>query len=113
MHELSLAMEVIHLAQSEAEKNNATEIQEITIEVGDLCGVEAEAFESALGLLAKGSILGNSLIHILRTPGKGNCISCNHEFVMNHRMATCPICHCFPSQISGGTEFRVVSLLIE
>jgi len=51
MHEFSMALEVISLAQREAEKNSANAIQEITIEVGDLSGVEADAFESALGLI--------------------------------------------------------------
>jgi hydrogenase nickel incorporation protein HypA/HybF len=113
MHEFSLAIEVINLAQREAEKNMAESIQEITIEVGDLSGVEADAFESALELLVKESILENADINIIRTPGKGKCNTCNHEFEMKYRMATCPKCQCFPSEISGGEEFRVVSLLVE
>lgn len=113
MHEFSLAIEVIKLAQREAAKNMAGEIQEITIEVGDLSGVEADAFESALELLVKDSILNKAIINILRTPGKGKCNACNQEFEMNHRMATCPKCQCFPSEISGGAEFRVVSLVVE
>ena len=113
MHEFSLAMEVINLARREAEKNQAEIIQEITIEVGDLSGVEADAFESALGLLVQDSILQNADINIVRTPGEGRCIACDHEFEMSHRTATCPKCQCFPSEISGGEEFRVISLVVE
>jgi hydrogenase nickel incorporation protein HypA/HybF len=113
MHEFSLAIEVINLAQREAERNIAETIQEIVIEVGNLSGVEADAFESALGLLVKESILENANINIIRTSGKGKCNACNSEFEMNHRMATCPKCQCFPSEISGGEEFRVVSLVVE
>ncbi len=113
MHEFSMAIEVINLAQREAEKNLASAIQEITIEVGDLSGVEAEAFESALELLVKDSILENATISIIKTSGKGKCNTCNCEFEMNHRMAVCPKCLCFPSEISGGEEFRVVSLMLE
>jgi hydrogenase nickel incorporation protein HypA/HybF len=113
MHEFSMAIEVINLAQREAEKNGAHTIQEISIEVGELSGVEADAFETALELLMKDSILDNARVCILRTPGKGQCVSCGHEFEMHHRMATCPGCRCFPSCISGGDEFRVVSLLVE
>ncbi len=108
-----MAIEVISLAEREAEKNRAHTISEIIIEVGDLSGVEADAFESALGLLVKGSMLGNALVSILRTPGKGRCNACDQEFEMNHRMATCPKCQCFPSEINGGQEFRVVSLMVE
>jgi len=113
MHEFSLAIEVINLAQREIEKSLANAIQEITIEVGDLSGIEADAFESALELLVKDSILENAHVRIVRTPGKGRCNACNFEFEMNHRLSTCPICQCFPSEINGGQEFRVVSLLVE
>ena len=113
MHELSMAIEVINLAQREADKNRASSVQEITIEVGDLSGIEANAFESALGLMVKDSVLENAGIIIVRTVGKGKCSSCNLEFKMDQRIATCPECGCFPSEIRGGTEFRVVSLLIE
>ena len=107
-----MAIEVINLAQREAVKNKANSIQKITIEVGDLSGVDADAFESALGLLVKDSILDQALVTLIRTPGLGRCNSCNDEFEMNHRMATCPKCQCFPSEISGGEEFRVVSLTV-
>jgi hydrogenase nickel incorporation protein HypA/HybF len=113
MHELSLATEVINLACREAKKANAGLIEEITIEVGDLSGVEADAFESALELMVRDSILGKAIINIIRTPGRGRCISCDLEFVMNQRMATCPECKAFPSEVKGGTEFRVLSMVIE
>ena len=45
MHEYSLAEEVIRIAQSAAEKNDAVLISEITIEAGKLSGVDPEAFE--------------------------------------------------------------------
>ena len=113
MHEFSMALEVINLTKREAQKNKVTALQEITIEVGDLCGVEADAFESALGLLKRDSILESASINIIRTPGKGRCNSCQLEFEMNQRMATCPACQCFPSEISGGQQFRVVSIVVE
>ena len=113
MHEFSLAMDVIDLAQREAEKNMANIIREITIEVGDLSGVEADAFEMALGLLVKDSILENARVIIIRTPGRGKCTTCGLEFEMNHRLEIFPTCKCFPSEISGGQEFRVISLEVD
>lgn len=113
MHEFSLAGEVIDLAKTEAEKHNALAISEITIEVGNFSGVDAVAFESALGLLSEGSILEKSRLNIVRIKGKGICNVCNNEFEMDQRMDTCPQCNSFPSGINRGNEFRVVSLLIE
>ncbi len=110
MHELSLALEVIELVQREAVKNSLTTVSELQIEVGDLSGVEADAFQSALEMLMRDTILDNAIIDLVRTPGKGKCHSCNSEFVMTHRLDTCSECRSFPSEISGGEEFRVVSM---
>jgi len=113
MHEFSLAGEVIKLARQEAEKHSALAVSEITIEVGNFSGVGAEAFESALGLLSEGSILEKAHLNILRLTGKGFCSECDKEFEMDQRIDTCPVCGSFPSEIQGGNEFRVVSLMIE
>jgi hydrogenase nickel incorporation protein HypA/HybF len=113
MHEFSLAGEVIKIVEFEAEKNKARSVSEITIEVGNFSGVEAEAFKSALGLLSEGSVLEKASLNIVRMKGKGICNTCNKEFEMNQRIDTCPGCNSFPSEIKGGNEFRVVSLMIE
>ena len=113
MHELSLAQEVIDLVSREAEKNEVTVIREILIEIGELSGVEADAFELALDLLVKNSILENTTKQIIHTPGKGKCIACDLEFEMNQILSTCPECHCYPSEITGGREFRVISMMGE
>jgi hydrogenase nickel incorporation protein HypA/HybF len=113
MHELSLAQEVIDLAEREAGKNDIVFVREILIEVGDLSGVEADAFELALELLSKNSILKDAMKQINRTSGKGKCNACDLEFEMKQLLSTCPECHCYPSEITGGREFRVLSLVGE
>ena len=113
MHELSLAMEVIALAERETATRGVASVSEIQIEVGTLSGVEADAFQWALEMLVRDSILDQAQVKIVRTPGTGNCLACQRDFEMSHRMATCPVCRCFPSEIRGGTEFRVVSLVVD
>ena len=106
-------MEVISLAEKEAGKKNLTLISEILIEVGELSGVEADAFQWGLEMLAKESVLANAEIKINRIPGRGRCTSCNIGFEMKTRLGMCPECNGFPSVITAGEEFRVVSLLAE
>ncbi|MEI7982641.1 MAG: hydrogenase maturation nickel metallochaperone HypA [Bacteroidota bacterium] len=113
MHEMSLALEVIGIASREAKKNKVTSILEMDIEVGDLSGVEADAFESALKILVVNTLLEKTQILIIRKPGFGKCIGCNKTFEMKERTTSCPVCRCFPSEISGGQEFRVISMLAE
>ena len=110
MHELSLANEVIDLASREAKKNNIDLVKEIVIEIGDLSGVEADTFKSALEMIVKDTILEHAELQLIRTSGKGKCNSCDREFEMKNRLDVCPLCSCFPSEISGGQEFRVLSI---
>ncbi len=110
MHELSLANEVIDLASREAGKNGLNSLTEIVIEIGDLSGVEADIFQSALEMIVKDTILENAELHLIRTSGKGKCNVCNKDFEMKNRLDVCPDCGCFPSEISGGQEFRVLSI---
>ena len=109
MHELSLAQEVIDLVSREAEKNNMTLVQEVHIEIGTLSGVETDAFETALELLVKETILENAVRKIIRVPGHGKCGNCDIEFEMEQILSTCPECGDYPLEITGGREFRVVS----
>jgi hydrogenase nickel incorporation protein HypA/HybF len=113
MHELSLAMETIELATREAEKTGVSLIREIVIEVGCLSGVEADAFEFALELMVKGSVLENAIIRLIRTPGHGKCTACNLQFIMRQRLDTCPECSSFPSEIRGGENFMLLSMVVE
>ena len=113
MHELSLAMEVVEMSQREADKNGVSIIHEILIEVGDLSGIEADIFQSALEMVVKDTLLENSIVRIIRTPGKGKCSSCNVEFEMKNRLDLCPDCGSIASEVNGGQEFRVLSILAE
>jgi len=113
LHELSLANEVIKIAGEEAAKNNAREVNEITIEAGIFSGIELDAFRSVLEILIEGTILDKASINILRIKGKGYCSACDKEFEMKNRLDTCPFCNSFPENIRSGYEFRVVSIVVE
>ena len=113
MHELSLANEVIKIAEYEAGKNNASLVSEITIEAGIFSGVEIDAFRSAFEIVAKDTILSEASLNIIRIKGKGYCNKCDMEFQMDNRIDTCPDCNSFPAEIRKGYEFRVVSIVVE
>jgi hydrogenase nickel incorporation protein HypA/HybF len=113
MHEFSLAADVVELAAREAEKHAVSRILEMDIEVGALSGVDADAFREALKLVVENTLLSQTVIRLNRKSGRGICPSCRREFEMKERIAFCPDCGELPSEITGGLEFRVVSLLAE
>jgi hydrogenase nickel incorporation protein HypA/HybF len=111
MHELSLAADVIDLVTKEAGKHEVSEIEEILIEIGDLSGVEADIFEHAIKMVSKDTLLEKAAVNIKRTPGKGHCSFCYHDFEMKSFFDQCPNCQRFTTEILEGQEFRVVSLV--
>jgi hydrogenase nickel incorporation protein HypA/HybF len=113
MHELSLALDVLDIVMKEADKNNVTVIHEIHLDVGELSGVETDVLKTALEITGKSSLIGNAKISVNKIPGKGMCKLCNMEFGMGSFMDVCPICHSSPSEISGGKEFRLRSIVAE
>ena len=113
MHELSLAYEVVEIAQREAERHGKTLISEIRLEVGVLSGVDPEAFQFALEMSVRDTILEHAAIITDMIPGTGRCHRCNLEFPMHTRLDACPACNTVPFDIRGGQEFRVASLVTE
>jgi hydrogenase nickel incorporation protein HypA/HybF len=113
MHEFSLAQNVVDIAALEAKKHGVSKILELEIEVGVLSGVDPEAFQSAMEMVCENTLLSDTLVKILPKPGKGICGTCRREYEMKDRLTLCPDCENFPSEISGGLEFRVVSMLAE
>ena len=113
MHELSLALEVLGLVTSEAVKNRVKVIHEVQIEIGKISGVDSEVFKTALEISARSSILDKARIIIINSPGIGICMHCGESFEMEDLLALCPNCQHQPSEITGGKELKVLSMMGE
>ncbi|NVO18157.1 MAG: hydrogenase maturation nickel metallochaperone HypA [Bacteroidetes bacterium] len=113
MHELSLAMDVVDLVLGEAEKKKVSSVLEVEIEIGDISGVEYETFRTAMEISVKGTLLESTVLQLNRVKGMGKCSNCSHVFEMEQRVALCPLCSHFAGKIISGTEFRIVSLIVE
>jgi hydrogenase nickel incorporation protein HypA/HybF len=113
MHELTIAANVIDIADEYAKKANAKIIYEIEIEVGFMSGVVYEALEFALKSCTENTILENSKITIIRIPGIAKCKKCSHEFEIEDLYTPCPKCKHFGYDIIQGKELRVKSINID
>lgn len=69
MHELSLAVELVERAAEIARREQAKKVTEIEVMIGDLSGVDAEAFAFAFPEAARGTVLADASLKIERTAG--------------------------------------------
>ena len=61
MHELSIVMSIIDIAQKESSKANALIVDEIEIDIGDFSTIEMDAFEFAWQQAVKETVLENAV----------------------------------------------------
>ncbi len=113
MHELSIAMSVIEIADEYAAKENATVVKEIEIEVGELSGVVLDALEFAMEVAVRNTILEQARCHYIRIPGVARCKKCGNEFSTTNLYTPCPKCNSFEQEFISGRELRVKSLMVE
>jgi len=106
-------MSIVDLAAEYAQKENAGEVKEAEVEVGELSGIVVEALEFALESAVKNTLLENALIRILKVQGKARCKSCNHEYPAGELYTTCPKCGTGFPEIIQGKELRLKSLSVD
>ncbi len=112
MHELSIVMNIIDIAQQYAEKANAAIIDEIEMDIGCLSTVQMDAFDFAWSQAVKDTLLERTVKKIHRIKGKAQCIHCETNFNIENLYDACPICGQHLLNIIEGKELRVKSLVV-
>ncbi|EHQ29322.1 hydrogenase maturation nickel metallochaperone HypA [Mucilaginibacter paludis] len=112
MHELSIVMSIIQIAEQQAATANAAIIEEIELDIGTLSGIEMNAFEFAWQQAVKYTQLQYAVKNINRITGKAMCLDCDTEFAIERYDDACPFCGAHLLNIIQGKELRVKSLLV-
>lgn len=113
MHELSIVLGIVDLAEQQLAKNGGKQIHEIELEIGYLAGVSWDALEFAWQEGVKGTVLEQSERKLNKIKGQGVCLDCDREFEVKQQGTTCPHCGSYLIHIEKGKELRVVSLLVD
>ena len=112
MHELSLVMNIIDLAEAEALRAQAAAINAIDLEIGLMSSVEPEAFAFAWEQGKKDTLLEHAALNIQYIAGKAHCLECGCEFPVEALYDNCPQCNSFLADIIHGKELRIKSITI-
>lgn len=112
MHELSLAGGILRLVEDAAAREHFTRVSQLRLEAGALSGVEVRALRFALDAVAPGTCLEGAVIDIEQPPGAAWCLRCAQRVAIASRTDACPHCHTHQLQPTGGTELRVLDLLV-
>ena len=112
MHELSLAGGIVRLVEDAAERERFRRVSLLRLEAGALSGVEVRALRFALEASVPGTCLEGAEILIDEPPGTAWCLGCGRSVAIGSRADACPSCGGIRLQPTGGTELRVVDLIV-
>ena len=110
MHELSIALGIVKIAEDETAKAKAKQVTKIELEIGVLAGIELESLNFVWDSAVKSTVLENAEKVIDVIKGSGKCIDCDTEFAMENIYDCCPNCGSNFKGILKGKELRVKTL---
>ncbi|MHB1428512.1 MAG: hydrogenase maturation nickel metallochaperone HypA [Rhodocyclaceae bacterium] len=113
MHEMSLVEGVRELIEDAAAREGFSRVNSVRVEIGQLSGVEREAFEFCFDLAMRDGIAAGAQLEVLATPGRGRCPACGRETALAVVYDPCEHCGTVPVAVIGGTEMRVIDLEVE
>lgn len=112
MHELSLILNIIQIANEEVQKHKAQQVDAIELEIGDLSGVEYNCFDFAWNAAVSNTVLQKAEKRIHRKQGLSACAMCGQHFRVFQQYEPCPVCGNVLNDIISGHELKVKKLIL-
>ena len=112
VHELSIAMSLIELAQEEADRRSVR-VEAIHLRLGPLSGVVKDALLSSYELAREGTSLASCGLVIEEVPVVIYCGRCDARRALGSlQRFACPECGTPASEVVGGRELEIFALEI-
>jgi hydrogenase nickel incorporation protein HypA/HybF len=114
MHELSIAMSIVEMAQEEAEERGGVQISAVHLKLGALAGVVKEALFSSYEMACQDTPLSGSRLVIEDSPVVVFCPQCQAQRALSSlQLFYCAECGTPTSEIVQGREIEVTALEIQ
>jgi hydrogenase nickel incorporation protein HypA/HybF len=114
MHELSIALGILDVAEEEAARRGGARVAAIHLKLGPLSGVVKEALLSAFELARETSLFPQAELVIEEVPVEAYCPACAGERpVVSIQQLCCAACGASTPTVVRGRELEVTALEIE
>lgn len=110
MHELSVALGIVKIAEAETAKANAKVVESIELEIGTLAGIEFESLDFVWPSAVKDTVLEHAVRKLNIIHGEAKCSDCDTVFELDNIYDACPNCKSYLKGIIKGKELLVKSL---
>jgi hydrogenase nickel incorporation protein HypA/HybF len=113
MHELSIAMSIVEMAEEEAERRGV-QISAVHLTLGLLSGVVKDALLSSYEMACEGTALEGSRLLVTEVPVEVFCPVCQEpRKLVSTQWFACPDCGTPTGEVLHGKEMEVTALEIQ
>ena len=113
MHEFSIAVNIVELAEAEALRVNANSIKELVLDIGTMSGIEFYALDAAMEMAVKNTMLDKTDVKVNRIQAQARCTDCQHVFDIEQVYDLCPKCGGLYHEILSGKELQIKSIVVD
>lgn len=110
MHELSLAVEILHIVEAAINEHQLKVVNRLRLTVGELASVEVSALATALTTALAGTPAQQADVEYITEPGLGRCQACGKDVPVHQLHDSCPLCDGFPVRLTQGKTLRVSAI---
>lgn len=111
MHELSIAVNLVEIADLAASNAGLTHVTTVHLRLGQLSGVVADALLFGYDLTTQGTRLEGSHLEIQEVPVTVFCSQCQADYPLpDIQLFRCPACGDSSVFVTAGKEIELVSI---
>lgn len=110
MHELGITRNIVAIV---ADRAQGQRVLRVTLEVGRLSGMLAEAIHFCFDICSQGTVLEGAVLQIIEIAGRGHCDACDAEPAMTVPLGRCPVCREPSLRLVAGTDLKIKEMEVE
>ena len=108
MHELGVVFQAIKIVEEVAKENNLTEIESVTVEIGEVSTVIESYLQNCWKWsVEKKSDIMHCKLHVEKIPAITYCQDCGNKYETVTYGKTCPKCNSTHTYLLQGNEFNI------
>jgi hydrogenase nickel incorporation protein HypA/HybF len=109
MHELGITRNIVAIV---AQAAHGRAVHKVTLEIGELAGVMADAIAFCFEVVARDTPLASASLEIVRVAGRARCKQCGTELETPTLFTACP-CGSRDLQRLSGDELKIKTMEVE
>lgn len=108
MHEMGTVLYVVRIVEKIVEENQLSEVQSVTLEIGEVSGIIPGYIKKCWGFAAgRSKYLKDALLHVETLPARTVCRDCGCQYETVKHAKICPACGSDDTYLLCGNEYNV------